>query len=77
MEINMDYEDDMKNCMEYGLPDWLAESIQAYVNGMDSSLADCLYCELQADINVAEVEQIITPAQAWHLREKYLGIERG
>lgn len=42
----MDYKDDMKNCMEYGLPDWLTESIQVYVNGMDSSLADCLYCEL-------------------------------
>lgn len=73
----MDYEDDKKNCMECGLPEWLEKSIQTYVDGQDSSIWDCLYCELQADINVAEVEQIITPAQAWHLREKYLGIERG
>lgn len=37
---------------------------------------DCDYCSLQSDINVAEVEQMISSEQAWHLREKYLRIER-
>lgn len=34
------------------------------------------YCTLQSDINCAEVEQIITPEQAWYLRKKYLRIEK-
>lgn len=37
---------------------------------------DCDFCNLQSSINVAEVEQIISPDQAWYLREKYLGLER-
>lgn len=55
----------MSNYFECGLPEWLLESIQNYENGKDSSIWDCLYCELQSDINVAEVEQIITSEQAW------------
>lgn len=55
----------MSNYFECGLPEWLSESIQNYENGKDSSIWDCLYCELQSDINVAEVEQIITSEQAW------------
>ena len=61
---------------EYGLPKYLEESIKAYVKGKDTSIWDCLYCELQSDINVAEQEQEITSEQAWHLREKYLGLNR-
>ena len=37
---------------------------------------DCDYCNLQSDINSAEVNQIISPEQAWYLREKYLRMER-
>ena len=37
---------------------------------------DCLYCELQSDINVAEVENLISSDQAWDLREKYLGLRK-
>ena len=37
---------------------------------------DCDFCDLQSSINVAEVEQLISPDQAWYLREKYLGLER-
>ena len=37
---------------------------------------DCDFCDLQSSINAAEVEQIISPDQAWYLREKYLGLER-
>lgn len=63
-----------KNYNEYGLPDWLEESVKAYINNKNEMIEDCLYCELQADINVAEVEELITSEQAWYLREKYLGI---
>ena len=66
----------MCNYFECGLPVWLSESIQNYEKGKDSSIWDCLYCELQSDINVAEVEQIITSEQAWFLREKYLGLRK-
>ena len=66
----------MSNYLECGLPEWLSESIQNYENGKDSSIWDCLYCELQSDINVAEVEQLITSEQAWFLREKYLGLRK-
>jgi len=62
--------------LECGLPEWLSDSIQAYLNNKNTSLWDCYFCELQSDINVAEVEQYITSAQAWHLREKYLGIKK-
>lgn len=65
-----------KSYLECGLPKWLEESIQTYIAGEDSSLWDCLYCELQSDINVAETENLITTEQAWYLREKYLGLER-
>lgn len=64
-----------KSYLEYDLPPFLQESIQAMVAG-DPDFWDCLYCELQSDINVAEVEQIITSEQAWYLREKYLGIKK-
>lgn len=37
---------------------------------------DCDYCELQIDINCAEVDGDITPDQAWYLRSKYLGIDK-
>ena len=66
----------MSNYFECWLPEWLSESIQNYENDKDSSILDCLYCELQSDINVAEVEQIITSEQAWFLREKYLGLRK-
>lgn len=63
---------------EYGLPKWLEESIQTYKEGEEANVSylDCLYCELQSDINVAEVEQEITSETAWYLREKYLGIRK-
>lgn len=66
----------MTEYMEYGLPEWLTKSIQDYIENKNSSLWDCYYCELQSDINVAEVEQLITSEQAWYLREKYLEIRR-
>ncbi len=37
---------------------------------------DCDWCDLNSDINVAEVEQEISSEQTWYLREKYLRMER-
>jgi transcriptional regulator with XRE-family HTH domain len=42
-----------------------------------SSLWDCHFCELQSEINIAEVERIISSERAWELRIKYLRINRG
>ncbi len=44
--------------------------------GENYTLWDCDWCELNADINDAEVSCCITPEQAWFLREKYLRMER-
>lgn len=66
----------MDEYMECGLPEWLEQSILRYKENKETALWDCYYCELQADINVAEVEQNITSEQAWYLRTKYLGIKR-
>ena len=35
---------------------------------------DSNFCELQSDINAAEVEDMITSEQAAYLRSKYLGL---
>ncbi len=72
------------NYKEIGLPQWLEESRNAFLKA-DKKIADggtcldwdCLYCEFQSDINVAEVEENITKEQADYLREKYLFKKRG
>lgn len=68
---------------ECDLPSFLSLSIEAMnkaqqkiKNGEEYYDWDCDFCDLQSSINVAETEQIISPAQAWFLREKYLGMER-
>lgn len=72
-----------KSYLECGLPQWLEESIeqmksawQKRDNGEEYLRWDCDWCNLQSDINVAEVEQIISSEQAWYLREKYLRLKR-
>ncbi|MDO5425286.1 MAG: hypothetical protein Q4F41_16325 [Eubacteriales bacterium] len=69
--------------LECGLPEFLRESIQAMAEawrkrdaGAEYLHWDCDYCNLQSDINSAEVNQLISTEQAWYLREKYLRIER-
>lgn len=69
--------------LECGLPQFLQDSIRAMImawNKLDSGEEylrwDCDYCNLQSDINSAEINQLISPDQAWHLREKYLRMER-
>lgn len=63
-------------CEIIGLPKWLEESIDNYLKNKETTLWDCYYCELQSDINVAEVEGMITSEVAWVLREKYLGLKK-
>lgn len=72
-----------KSYLECGLPEWLKKSINKMAEiweqldrGEENYRWDCYYCELQSDINVAEVEQIISSEQAWYLREKYLRISK-
>lgn len=72
-----------KSYLECGLPAFLQESLEAMKkawNILDSGEKylrwDCDYCNLQTDINIAEVGSLISTEQAWYLREKYLRIER-
>ena len=88
MELSPAYESDTglptdKSYLECGLPDFLMESIaqmQAAWDRLDRGEKDlcwdCDYCNLQTDINNAEVNQVISSEQAWYLREKYLRMER-
>ena len=69
---------------EKGLPAYLQSSIKKMADSwktIDSGNQDLhwdlCWSELNADINSAEVEQEITPEQAWYLRKKYLRMERG
>lgn len=72
-----------KEYLECGLPDFLQASVHAMAEAwrkLDSGAVylrwDCDYCNLQSDINNAEVNQLISTEQAWFLREKYLRLER-
>ena len=72
-----------KSYLECGLPEFLQESIEAMKeawrkidNDEEYYHWNIDYCNLQTDINIAEVEQIISSEQAWYLREKYLRMER-
>ena len=76
MNNKTEIEKEIENSYEYGLPEFLVQSIEDFKNGQDSLIADCWYCNLQSDINVAEGAQVITTDQAWFLREKYLGLRR-
>ena len=69
--------------LEKGLPPYLQESIKAMNeswemvgNGQRDMRWDIHWCDLSADINAAETEQEITSDQAWHLRRKYLRMEK-
>ncbi len=69
--------------LECGLPAFLMDSLSTFKaaiekqqSGVTVTLIDCYYCELQSDINSAEINNIISSEQAWYLRGKYLGLER-
>lgn len=68
---------------ERGLPAYLKESVERMKktwelrdSGARCPRWDCDYCELQSNINTAEVEGLISKDQAWYLRETYLRIAR-
>ena len=88
MALSMQYDSatGLPNDMAYfecDLPQFLSDSIEAMKKawekldrGEEYYEWDCDFCDLQSSINAAEVEQVISPDQAWYLREKYLGLER-
>lgn len=61
---------------EITLPYFLRHDIDALVEAEKQtplpSHWDCLYNELQGSINAAQYDNIISPAQAQALRDKYL-----
>lgn len=60
---------------EHDLPGYLQHDLDAYKEGLaqDSSLLDCLWCELYGNINMAEISDgVISPAHADYLRRKFL-----
>lgn len=72
-----------KDYLECGLPTYLRKSLDAMIEtwkvldgGGDDLHKDLNWCELNADINCAEVDREISSEQAWYLREKYLRMER-
>lgn len=68
-----------KAYLEYGLPLYLQTSIgnmkkswELEDQGQKDMCWDLCWCELNADINSAEVDQNISKEQAQYLRKKYL-----
>lgn len=67
---------------ECGLPRYVQESLERMkksweiVDGGKKDMNwDVCWCELNADLNSAEVENLISSEQAWYLRRKYLRME--
>ena len=65
--------------LEKGLPAYLEKSLTAMKaswaiedNGGTDLHWDCYWCELNADINSAEVDELISHKQADYLRRQYL-----
>ena len=72
-----------KGYLECGLPPYLQKSLENMKkswaiedSGKRDMHWDIYWCDLNADINSAEVDQVISSEQAWYLREKYLRMER-
>lgn len=70
--------------LECDLPLYLKSSLDSMIaswaivdSGKKDYHWDMIWCELNADINSAEVNQEISSEQAWYLREKYLRMKRG
>lgn len=60
--------------LEINLPQYLQKSLDDYIEGerTNSSLWDCYFCDLQASINIAEVDQDISASHASYLRKTFL-----
>lgn len=70
---------DDKTYLEYGLPEYLQISLdnmkktwKILDSGTRTNTWDLYWCELNADINSAEVDELITHEQADYLRRVYL-----
>ena len=65
-----------EDIFEASLPFYLKNDILALEEGRknNSTLLDCLYCEVQGSINSAFYNREITEKEAKFLREKYLGL---
>lgn len=68
--------------LEVELPEYLKKSLDTMKQCseiMDSGgydyFWDCKWCELNADINSAEVDELISHRQATYLRKKYLRMD--
>ena len=84
-KIQYDHETDTAATIdrfEKGLPAYLQESLEAMKKswqiedsgGIDTHW-DCYWCELNADINSAEVDGLISHRQAAYLRSEYLRMD--
>ncbi len=72
-----------KRYLECGLPPYLQKSLENMKrsweiedSGRRDMHWDIYWCDLYADINSAETDQVISSEQAWYLRTKYLRMER-
>ena len=65
-----------KYSFEYSLPKYLKDDIEALIIGREtnSTVLDCLWCEVYGSINSALYSYEITDQEAKYLRYKYLGI---
>lgn len=61
------------------MPAYLKESLNEYKKGLEKIARgekyfriDCDFCNLQNDINTAELSQLISEEEAYFLRGKYL-----
>lgn len=69
--------------LEKGLPAFLEKSLSSMKrsweiedSGQQDPHWDICWCDLNADINAAQADQLISPRQACYLREKYLRMKR-
>lgn len=73
-----------KRYLESGLPTYLQISLDNMKKSWEIEDKggrdyhwDLYWCELNADINSAETDKIISAEQAWYLRETYLRMKKG
>lgn len=74
---------DDQSRLEQGLPSWLQKEVDAMKrsweiedSGKRDMRWDTIWCELNADVNYAEIEGIITKEQADDLRQRVLRMKR-
>lgn len=83
VEIGFDGKPVDKSYLECGLPECIIELLEPMQRSWARRDAgkldmnwDCIFCDLQTEINCAEVGGRIDSEQAWYLRSKYLRLEK-